>query len=244
MSGHSKWSTIKHKKEATDFVRGRLFSRLSRAITIAIKAGGGPNPETNYRLRVAIETARNANMPKSNIERVLAKAESAGDMYEARYEGFTPGGAGVLVDVVTDNKNRSAQEIKQVFERNGGQFATPGAVSFNFESKGLLTVEKTDKTEDQILNLIDLNPEDVIESESNLEVYVKPDSLHEIKQSIEAKGYKVMSASLIQKPKMQCLVTDKSSINQALALLELLENHEDVQAVFTNLDIPDELAPK
>ena len=239
MSGHSKWSTIKHKKETTDARRGKLFSTLSRGIIIAIKTGGGPNPETNYKLRVAIDTAKAANMPKGNIDRVLAKAQSSGDMFEARYEGFTAGGASVLVDVVTDNKNRSAQEIKSIFEKGRGQFASPGAVSFNFEPKGLLLVEKKGDVEEQMLEMIDTGIEDLEEANGGIECYVPSETLHGVKGKLEEKGYAITSADLVQKPKTLHTVDDSSLARVALLLLSTLEDHEDVQNVFTNINISD-----
>lgn len=241
MSGHSKWSTIKRKKGATDAARGKLFSKLTRAIAIAIKSGGGANPDTNYQLRMAIDAAKSANMPKSNIERALSKSQGL-DFVEALYEGFTPGGAGVLIQVATDNKNRTAQELKSIFERGGGQFASPGAVSFNFNRKGMLLIKKAENTEKQMLEIIDTGVEDVEEAGDEIEVYAPVRSLSDIKNRIEEKGYVVVSTNLVQTPNSTVTISDPKTAKKALRLLEILEDHDDVQEVFSNLDVPDEIA--
>lgn len=242
MSGHSKWSTIKRKKEATDAVRGKLFSRLSRAISIAVKTGGGSDPSANHKLKVAVDAARAANMPKSNIERALQQARGkAGELEEMTYEGFGPGGINVIVEVATDNRNRTGQEIKAIFERGGGGLAGPGAVSFNFEPRGLFVVSKTGDPEEQILKLIDLGVEDVEETEDGIEVYVDPSGFSEAKKRAEDAGFKVTSAELFQKPKNLQVVTDKALASKTLSFLEKLEDHDDVQKVFANLDIPEKV---
>lgn len=235
MSGHSKWSTIKRKKEATDKVRGKLFSQLSKAISVAIKTGGGNNPETNYKLKIAIDAAKSANMPKQNIDRILSKSES-GSLTEVVYEGFSPGGAGILVEVATDNTNRSAQEVKHMLEKGGGQFVSPGAVSYNFSPMGFMVINKHDDDESQMLDLIDLGVEEIDEEGDVLQVYVEPSDLHALKEKIESKGYTVESAQLIQKPKTEHTLTG-SDAKRTVVLLETLEDHEDVQNVFTNADI-------
>src|SRR3990170_358602 len=153
MSGHSKWSTIKRKKATTDMVRGKLFSKISKTIATAVKGGGSNNPETNSKLRVAIEEARAANMPKANVERALKKG-GEGNVSEFTYEGFGPGGISVIVEGATDNRNRTGQEIKGIFERGGGSLAGPGAVSFNFKQKGLILVEKGADPQSQMLSMI------------------------------------------------------------------------------------------
>ena len=242
MSGHSKWSTIKHKKEATDAARGKLFSKLSRAISIAVKTGGGPDPSANHKLKVAIDAAKTANMPKSNIERALRQARGKlGELEEMTYEGFGPGGINVIVEVATDNRNRTGQEIKAIFERGGGGLAGPGAVSFNFEPRGLFVVSKTGDSEEQILKLIDLGVEDVEETEDGIEVYVDPSDFSEVKKRAEDAGFKVTSAELFQKPKNLQVVSDKTLASKILSFLEKLEDHDDVQKVFANLDIPEEI---
>jgi YebC/PmpR family DNA-binding regulatory protein len=244
MSGHSKWATIKHQKAINDARRGKLFSRLSRAISIAVKSGGGPNPESNNKLRVAIEQARAANMPKANIEKAISRGGGGEALEEMTYEGYGPEGIAVMVEVATDNRNRTAQEIKAIFERGGGRLAGPGAVAFNFEPKGFLVVEKEKDTEAQMLKLIDLGVEDMEETQSGIEVYVEPDKLSLTRQEIKNEGFRVVSAELVQKPKSYQEILDEKAASKALSFLDNLDEHDDVQKVFANLDIPDEIVKK
>lgn len=237
MSGHSKWSTIKHQKAANDAARGKLFSKLSRAITIAARSG--PDPDMNYKLRMAIDKAKEANMPKDNMERAISKAQGGGDLEEVSYEGFGPSGIAVIVEVATDNRNRTGQEIKNLFERGGGSLAGPGAVAFNFESKGLLVVKKKGDLDTQMLDLIDLGVEDVEDTDQGIEAYVAPNELNEIRNKIEKKGYEIVTAELIEKPKSYQKITDPGQAKKVVEFLEKLEDHDDVQKVFANLDVPD-----
>jgi YebC/PmpR family DNA-binding regulatory protein len=240
MSGHSKWSTIKRKKEATDSARGSLFSKLSKAISVAIVQGGGANPDTNYKLKVAIDAAKEANMPKINIERLLKRASEQKKFSELVYEGFAPGGVGVLVDVITDNKNRSSQEIKGIFDRMGGSVAGPGSVSFNFEPKGLVVVEKSKNSEEQQLQLIDLGVEDFEETNETVEIYVDPKQLSELKDNIEGMGMKILSSELTQKPKMYAIIDDPKKVSKILKLIDSLEDQDDVSKVYSNFDASEE----
>ena len=244
MSGHSHYSTIKRTKEAKDAVKGRIFSRHAKAIAIAVKEGGSSDPTINAKLRDAINQAKSDNLPKSNIERLLNKAGEMGDLQEATYEGFAPGGIAVMVKVVTDNKNRTAQEIKNLFERVGGSLASPGAVSFNFKLKGLVVVKKEKNTDDQILKLIDLGAEDVEDTGSDIEVYVGPTKVGKTKEKIEKDGFEIVSFSQIQKPKNKVDITNPDVVNKVLMFLETLENHDDVQSVSANLNISPELIEK
>jgi len=244
MSGHSKWSTIKHKKAATDAVRSQIFSKLSRAISIAVKTGGGIDPDINYKLRVAIDKAKTENMPKENVERAISRGSSSEDLQEAVYEGYGPNGLNVIVEVATDNKNRIGQEIKNLFERGGGSLGGPGSVSFNFVPKGLLVVKKDKDTEKQILDLIDLGIEDVEETEDAIEAYVKPSELSQVRSKVEERGYRVSSAELDQKPNSYQTISNESDAKKALNFLEKLEELDDVQKVSTNLDIPEEVLAK
>lgn len=244
MSGHSHYATIKRQKEAKDAARGQIFSKLAKAISVAVKTGGGANPETNYKLRVAIDKAKAANMPKANIERAISKGTGGGTLEEVTYEGFGPGGIAIIVEAATDNRNRTVQEIKGFFERGGGNLAGPGAVSFNFEPKGLLVIKKKKDTETQMLELIDLGVEDIDEVEDGLEIYVEGNKLGETKKVLEKGGFEVISSELVQKPKALQTVPDEKTAAKALAFLNNLENHEDIQKVFANLDIPDEVMKK
>ncbi len=241
MSGHSKWSTIKRKKETTDAARGKLFSKLARVIAIAVKTGGGPNPDSNHKLKVAIDAAKAANMPKANVQRALSLGSGGKVIEEFTYEGFGPSGISVIVEGATDNRNRTGQEVKGIFERGGGRLAGPGAVSFNFEPKGLLVVSKKKDVEAQMLKLIDLGAEDVEETDDGVEVYVVQSKLSDTKKVVEEKGFKIISTELVQRPKNLQVLKDRSSASKALSFLTKLENNDDVQKVFANIDVPDEI---
>jgi YebC/PmpR family DNA-binding regulatory protein len=238
MSGHSHYATIKRQKEANDAAKGNVFSKITRAIMIA--ARGGADPNMNFKLRFEIEKARQASMPKENIERAILKATTeAANLEEIRYEGFGPGGVSVIVEAATDNKNRTAQEVKNVFERAGGSLAGPNAVAFNFESKGFLLVKKTLDSEAQMLQLIDAGVEDIQEADDGLEVYVAPDKLGQIHKNLTEAGFEIVRTELQMKPKNWQVVSDPEVAAKVIKFLEEIEKHDDVQKVFSNLDIPD-----
>jgi YebC/PmpR family DNA-binding regulatory protein len=239
MSGHSHYATIKRQKEAKDAAKGNLFSKLSRALIIATKSGGGPDPDSNFKLRVAIDAAKAASMPKENIERAISKASGPETLDEVTYEGYGPSGVAVVVEAATDNRNRTGQEIKNIFERGGGSLAGPGSVSFNFEQKGLLSVEKTSDPQAQMLSLIDMGVEDVEETADAIEVYVAPNQLAETREKLIAGEFKVTSAELYLKPKNLQPVSDPKEASRVLSFLDSLEEHADVQKVSANVDIPD-----
>lgn len=242
MSGHSHYATIKRQKESKDAQKGNLFSKLTKEIALAAKSGGGPDPDTNYKLRVAIDRAKASNMPKDNIERVLEKVKGATqNLDEVTYEGFGPGGINVIIEAVTDNRNRTSQEIKNLFERGGGNMAGPGSVAFNFEPKGLLVIKKEGNSEEIMLKLIDAGVEDLEETEDGIEVYVSYTKLSETKSKLEGLGFVVSSFELTKKPKSLQDVEDKQQIQKTLSFLESLESHEDVQKVYTNFNVPDSL---
>jgi YebC/PmpR family DNA-binding regulatory protein len=210
-----------------------------------IAAKGGADPDMNFRLRVEIDKARAASMPKENIDRAIAKATTeAANLSEISYEGFGPGGISVIINVATDNKNRSSQEIKNLFERAGGTLAGPGAVSFNFDSKGFMLVDKSADPETQMLQMIDLGVEDVTDSEDGIEVYTAPEKLGEERKKFEAAGFTMKETELIMKPKNLQTVNDPGVAAKALTFLDSVEDIEDVINVFTNLDIPDETMQK
>jgi YebC/PmpR family DNA-binding regulatory protein len=241
MSGHSHYATIKRQKEAKDSVRGNLFSKLAKAITIAAKSGGGPDPISNFKLRVAMDAARAANMPKDNIERAISKASGPESIEEVIYEGYGPSGVAVVIEAATDNRNRTGQEIKNIFERVGGSLAGPGAVSFNFEPKGLLLVEKASDPQTQMLSMIDLGVEDLEETADAIEVYVSPDKLAETRQKLIDAGINVTSAELFLQPKNLQPVADPKEASKILSFLDILEEHADVQKVHANVDVPDDV---
>ena len=237
MSGHSKWSTIKRAKEANDAKKGALFTKLARAITIAAK-GGGADPDMNMKLRFAVEKARQSNMPKENIERAIEKGVGEGgvQMQEMVYEGYGPLGVPIVVEAATDNKNRTAQEIKNLFERGGGTLGAPGSVSFQFERTGQLVLEKGDDPEGRMLELIDLGAEDLEEAEDGIEVYTQPAELFSTKQKLEGGGMRVKSAELIYRPKTNIEVRGEGA-NRIVKLLENLDDHDDVQKVWAGVGI-------
>ena len=240
MSGHSHYATIKRQKATNDAAKGNLFSKMARAIMIAAK--NGADPDMNFRLRFEMDKARAASMPKENIERAIAKATSeASNLEEITYEGFGPGGFGVMVEVMSDNKNRTAQEISNVFEKGGGNLAGPNAVAFNFESKGFMLVKKTADPDSQMLELIDLGAEDINDSSDGFEVYVVPNMLGQIHKKFVEKGFTVTETELQMKPVNFLTITDPAGATKAIQFLDDMENMDDVQKVFSNLDIPDEV---
>lgn len=235
MSGHSHFATIKRQKGLKDAAKGNVFGKLSKNISIAIKSGGGVNPDMNFKLRIAIDKAKESNMPKDNIDRILKNAEGKMEsLEEITYEGFGPYGVGVLIEVVTDNKNRSAQEFKNILEKAGGNLASPGAVSYNFEHKGYLLVKKTNDVDSQTLLLIDLGVDDIEETEEGLEVYVHHEALSSEKKKIEEAGFIVIRAELTMIPKNYVEIDNPEHIQKVTNFLESLEDHDDVQRVYSN----------
>lgn len=246
MSGHSKWATIHRQKEASDQKRGQIFTKIANAIIIAVREGGGiADPQGNFKLRLVLEKARAANMPKENIQRAIDRALGKGGgeaVSEATYEGYGPGGVGIIVEAVTDNKQRTVQEVKNIFDRSGGGIASPGAVSFNFRKTGYITATAAGDSDEAILKLIDLGAEDVELAEDGvLEVYVPLERLETLKEGISLAGMEVKSAEIIMKPVNLVTVTDPKVASQILGLMEKLESLDDVQKVYANFDIPEEV---
>ena len=205
-----------------------------------IAAKNGADPDMNFKLRFEIDKAREASMPRENIDRAIAKATTeAANIEEIKYEGFGPAGIGVIVEVASDNKNRTAKEMKNIFEKNGGNLAGPGAVSFNFENKGFMLVKKTGDPETQMLTLIDSGVEDVVETEDGIEVYTAPEKLGEIHKALSAKGFEITQTELQMKPKNLQVIENVNDATKAMKFLDTLEEQEDVQKVFSNLEIPD-----
>src|SRR3989344_2828899 len=237
MSGHSKWSQIKHKKGAADKKKGQLFSKLARSITIA--ARDGTDPGSNFKLRLAIEQARAAAMPKENIERAIEKAAGTeGQALEhATYEGFGPFATAFIVEVATDSRNRTSSEIRHLFEKHAGSLGQPNSVAWNFENKGLLLVEKSGKTDSELeLAAIEAGAEDVKISPEWLEVSTTPLDLHSVKTKLETEGLKVVSAELIREAKSLVKLDDKQK-QQVQTLVDALNEHDDVIAVYTSAEL-------
>lgn len=238
MSGHSKWSTIKRQKEATDKKRGLIFSKLSKQISIAAREGA--DPEENFKLRLAMEKAKQANMPKANIKKAIVRGGGevgSGRWEEAVYEGYGPARVAVVVEVVTDNKNRTTSEIKNIFERGGGNLASPGAVAYQFEKMGMVTIEKPKDVEKAILSIIDLGVEDVEEAEDAIEVYTRPERLDEVAKKLKEANFSVQDKELMMRPKLIVKISDKDKKEKILKFMETLEDHDDVEKVFANFDL-------
>jgi YebC/PmpR family DNA-binding regulatory protein len=245
MSGHSKWATIKRQKGANDAKRGQLFTKLSKAITIAVRQGGNvTDPDSNFRLRLAVEAARAANMPKENIERAIQRASGreANDLSEALYEGFGPGGFSVIVETLSDNKQRTVSEVKNIFDKNGGSMGNQGSVQYQFEKKGMIIVEKGSHNLDEIfLIAADNQAEDVEDGDSEVAIYTKPEDLARIRKGIGEQGLQIKTAELSWKPIVFNSIADRVSAEKALQFLEKLEDLDDVQKVYANFDIPEEV---
>ena len=243
MSGHSKWSSIKHKKATKDARRGKLFTKLIKEITVAARMGGG-DISANPRLRTAVQTAKAASMPNDNIERAIKKGtgELEGVHYEEiHYEGYGPGGAAILVQALTDNKNRTVQEIRHLFSKYGGNLGETGCVAWMFDKKGLITVEKTKVGEDQLINLaLEAGAEDVREEDSLFEVVTRPEDFEKVRERLEREKIPTVAAQITMIPKSTVFL-DGHNAEQILKLTEELEELDDVQSVAANFDIPNEL---
>ena len=243
MSGHSKWSSIKHKKGVTDARRGKVFSKLIKEITVAARTGGG-DPSGNPRLRTAILAAKSENMPKDNIERAIKKGtgELEGVNYEESiYEGYGPGGAAVLIESVTDNKNRAVADIRHIFSKCGGNLGENGCVSWMFDSKGYIEVEKKAVDEDKLMETaIEAGAEDVREDNNSFEIITEPDDFEAVKTAIDNASIPYIVAEITMLPQTTLELKGKQA-EQMIKLMETLEDCDDVQKVYTNADIPDEL---
>jgi YebC/PmpR family DNA-binding regulatory protein len=239
MSGHSKWAQIKRQKGANDQKRGQTFTKLSNAITIAVKQGGGvSDPDQNFRLRLAIDAARASNMPKENIERAIKRAagKDAGDMTEVVYEGFAPNGVSVIIEAATDNPVRTSSEIKNVFTKNGGSFGQPGSVSYQFNQVGQIIVVKNGKTFEQIFEAaVNAGAQDLEEADDIVFVYTTVADLVKVKTELESSGFTIESFEIARKPVVPIEVSDPEQLSKIENFLEAMEQLEDVQKVFTNL---------
>jgi YebC/PmpR family DNA-binding regulatory protein len=241
MSGHSKWSTIKRQKGAADAQRGQLFTKLSREIIIAAKQGGG-DPETNFRLRLAIQRAKENNMPADNIKRAIERATGGGDgaeLQEVTYEGYGPAGTALLIEAATDNRNRTVAEVRSVFTRVGGNLGEAGSVAWIFDNRGVINVTPGAREPDEIaLHAIDAGAEDVQVSDGSIEVYTQPSDLEKVRKALEDAGVKVQSAESARVPKTTVSLDERTAI-QTLRLVEKLESLDDVQKVYFNAEFDD-----
>ncbi|MBY0528138.1 MAG: YebC/PmpR family DNA-binding transcriptional regulator [Gemmataceae bacterium] len=243
MSGHSHWATIKHKKGAIDAKRGKLFSKLSRAIIIAARHGGG-DPDTNLKLRYAIDKAREVSMPKDNIDRAVKRGtgETEGITFEElTYEGYGPGGVAVLVEVLTDNRNRTNGEIRKIFERSGGKMGSAGNVAFLFERKGTFSVEASAIDEDSLMGLVlDAGADDLKQNGTFFEITTDPTAFNAVQEALKTKNLTPAVAELSQIPKVPVDV-DAETGRKVVRLMEALDDHDDVQNVYSNANISEEM---
>jgi YebC/PmpR family DNA-binding regulatory protein len=244
MSGHSKWSSIKHKKAATDAKRGQLFTKLAKAIQVAAREGGG-DPESNYTLAAAIEKARSYSMPKDNIQRAIDKGTGAGgagdEIERVIYEGYGPGGVAVLVDTLTDNRNRTGSEVRNAFDKNGGSLGEPGSVAWQFEKKGAITVDASRYSEDDLLVAIDAGAEDVRADGDSLRVLSAGEDLASVRAALADAGVEVASAELVMEPSNVIGIDEPAKARAMMRLMDSLDDHDDVDAVHANFDIPEAL---
>ena len=244
MSGHSKWSTIRRKKEKVDAKRGRIFTRLIKEITVAAREGGG-DPESNPRLRTAIANAKADNMPQDNIERAIKKGtgELPGTRYEeAHFEAYGPGGVAVLIEVLTDNKNRTTAELRHILTKYGGSMGETGSVTWIFHQKGLIHVEKDDIDEDRLLEIsLDGGAEDVSLQGDIYEIIIDPSSFESVKDLLKKEEFRIMKAEVTKAPQSTVKINERKKAEKILDLMEALEEQEDVQNIYSNFDIPDEI---
>lgn len=244
MAGHSHWANIQRSKGIADAKRGKVFSKLSRYIIIAARAGGG-DPDMNLKLRYAIDKARSVSMPKENIERAVKRGtgELEGVTYdEITYEGYGSGGAAILVELTTDNRNRTNGEIKKIFEKGGGKIGAPGSVAWMFERKGVILIEGNKTTEDRLMEVaLEAGAEDIKAEGNNFAVYCEPTNLAEVQDSITKASIPIVSAEISQIAKTP-MDADNETQQKVLKLMELLDDHDDVQNVYTNVNISEEVA--
>ncbi|SHF40611.1 DNA-binding regulatory protein, YebC/PmpR family [Desulfacinum infernum DSM 9756] len=244
MSGHSKWSTIRHKKAAQDAKRGKIFTKLIKEITVAARMGGG-DPEANPRLRAAIAAAKAENMPKENIERAIKKGtgELEGTAYEeVIYEGYGPGGVAILVEAMTDNRNRAASEVRHIFSKNGGSLGEAGCVAWMFDKHGLIVFSKEKVSEEEVMEVaLEAGAEDVRDQEDQFEVVTTVADFEKVKAAFDQRGLVYEMAEVTMVPQTTVRVEDEKTAQQLLRLMDMLEDNDDVQHAYANFDIPDEI---
>ncbi len=243
MSGHSKWSSIKHKKGAADAKRGQLFTKLAKAITVAAREGGGDS-DSNPSLATAVQKARDASMPKGNIEKAIDRGTGEGSdavaVERIQFEGYGPGGAAILVEALTDNRNRTTAEVRHAFSRHGGNLGEPGSVAWMFETRGVVVVDAESYGEDDLIIAIDAGASDVVEEDGKLRVLAEPTDLTAVKEAIAAEGITIDSIGLVTEPSNTVDVAE-SEAGTLLKLLEAIEEQDDVNEVYANFEIPDEV---
>lgn len=238
MSGHSKWSNIKRKKEKTDGAKAKIFTKIGRELAVAVKEGGGPDPNSNSKLKDCIAKAKANNVPNDNIERIIKRAAGSedGEKYESiRYEGYGPSGVAVIVETLTDNRNRTAGDVRHYFDKCGGNLGTPGCVSFMFSQKGIIAIEKDELDEDTVMeDALECGASDFITNDEVFEIQTEPEDFSKVREALEDKSYKFLSAEIEMIPSSYTKLSDEESISKMQKLLDLLEDNDDVQNVFHN----------
>ncbi|GCE13191.1 YebC/PmpR family DNA-binding transcriptional regulator [Tengunoibacter tsumagoiensis] len=249
MSGHSKWAQIRRSKGVNDARRGQLFTRLGREIVVAVREGGGGDTDANFRLRIAVQRARDANMPLDNIERTIKRALGGGEganLEEITYEGYGPGGTAIIVQTLTDNRNRTVAEVRNAFNKNAGNMGENGCVDWLFEMKGVIEIELNGKDPDEVsLEAIDLGADDAepySEGDETLVIYTDPSTVDEVRQALEKQNYKIVKSESTMVPKTRVELSEEKVAHQAIRLIDKLEDLDDVQNVYTNADFPEEFA--
>ncbi|MGI6129992.1 MAG: YebC/PmpR family DNA-binding transcriptional regulator [bacterium] len=245
MAGHSKWSNIKHKKAKADAVKGRIFTRIGRELMVAVRHGG-PDPEVNFRLKMAIDRARAANMPNDNIMRAIQRAsgsQEGANLEEIVYEGYGPGGVAVMLEILTDNRNRTASEIRHIFSRHGGNLGENGCVAWMFSQRGSLVLEREtlDKSIDEVMmDALEVGAEDINEEEDTIEILTDPADFADVEEALAKKGYKFAEAKVARVPQ-NTVELGRDAAESVLKLMDELEEQDDVQEVYANFDIPDDV---
>ena len=244
MSGHSKWSTIKRKKEKTDGARAKVFTKIGRELAVAVREGGSADPASNSKLKDCIAKAKANNVPNENIERIIKKAagDGSGENYETvTYEGYGPSGVAVIVETLTDNRNRTAGDVRHYFDKYGGNLGTTGCVSFMFNKKGVIIIEKEGLEEDVVMNdALEAGASDFQADEDVFEIYTEPDDFSAVRDDLEAKKYEFVSAEVEMVPDTYTTIDSEELITKMNKLLEMLEDNDDVQNVWHNWDAPEE----
>lgn len=243
MSGHSKWNNIKRKKEKTDGAKAKVFTKVGRELAVAVKEGGGPDPSYNSKLKDCIAKAKACNIPNDNIERIIKKAagDSSADNFESIvYEGYGPNGVAVIVETLTDNRNRTAGDVRHYFDKFGGNLGTTGCVSFLFAEKGVIIIEREGRDEDTVMeDCLEAGAADFQADEDVFEIYTEPDDFSGVLEDLQKKGYEFVSAEVEMVPNTYTTLTDEESLTKMQRLLDALDDNEDVQNVWHNWDAPD-----
>lgn len=245
MSGHSKWANIKHRKAKADAQRGQTFTKVTREIIVAVRQGG-PDPAANFRLKMAIQKAREVNMPNDVIQRAIKRAsgETEAESYEEIvYEGYAPAGVAVMLEIMTDNRNRTASEIRYLFSRHGGNLGETGCVAWMFDRKGIITINKAEAGLDEdsmMMMALEAGAEDLTSDEDEYQITTQPDELDSVREALEARGLKIQSAKIERVPK-NTVTLGLDEARKVLKLVDALEDHDDVQEVYTNMEIPDDV---